>query len=66
VARELINLFKGELQCVNMTQDELKQRPEDPKDITPVYYVIETISNADEKVTICVSTNKREHNFILK
>jgi hypothetical protein len=49
-----------------LTQEELKQRPEDPTDITPVYYVIDAINDADEKVTICVSTNKREHNFILK
>jgi hypothetical protein len=48
-----------------LTQEELKKRPEDSTDMTPVYYVIDAINDADEKVTICVSTNKKEHNFIL-
>jgi hypothetical protein len=49
-----------------LNEIELKQRPEDTKDTTPVYYVIEVTDEKDQALIIYVSSNKREHNFILK
>ncbi|MFD0618298.1 hypothetical protein ACFQZR_12575 [Paenibacillus sp. GCM10027629] len=49
-----------------LTKDELQLRPEDKKDLTPVYYVLNCELQDGDSINIYVSSNKAEHNFKIK
>jgi hypothetical protein len=48
-----------------LTKEELAHRPDDPKDITPVYFIVDTVDQNDAPLRIYVSSNKASHNFII-
>ena len=47
-----------------MTSEELKQRPDDPEDMTPVYYVLDAEKQDGALIRIYVSSNKASHHFL--
>jgi hypothetical protein len=48
----------------HLTPEELKLRPDDPSDPTPVYYVAEARNAQKERSTVYVSSNSAKHHFI--
>ncbi|QGQ99642.1 hypothetical protein EHS13_34655 [Paenibacillus psychroresistens] len=48
-----------------LTKEELSHRPDDPKDETPVYFIVDTVDQNDAVLRIYVSSNKASHHFII-
>jgi hypothetical protein len=48
-----------------LTEEELTHRPDDPKDVTPVYFIVDTVDQNDSALRIYVSSNKASHHFII-
>ncbi|MFC0216497.1 hypothetical protein ACFFK0_29290 [Paenibacillus chartarius] len=47
-----------------LSDEEWKQVPPDAKKLTPVYYFVTGTKEDGEQVTICVSSNNKEHSFV--
>lgn len=48
-----------------LSEEERKLMPEQAKHLTPVYYVIDGITQEDEQVTLFVSSNNKAHFFTI-
>jgi hypothetical protein len=55
------NIVKTEIRILN--KEELKQRPDDKSDETPVYFVLDVEDTNGTLFKIYVSSNKSSHNF---